>query len=198
MIAYWYHLDALWPILVWAAVLAVTMVGVCASVLALRFQRRWMVYLSSSALGAALIIANIPTRPAPALVTALLTIAVLAFAVLGGGPAAMLVLALASRGSVAIGSHGGIVVASAAADAPATARREVLRGGTTIGFLERFATAGAIVAGFPAALAVIVAVKGVGRFTELDAAESRERFIIGTLVSLIWACACAAIAHAVG
>lgn len=196
MIPYWYHLHELWPILIWAAVLAVTMVGVCASVLALRFQRRWMVYLSASALGIALIIANVPTRPAPSLVTALLTIAVLGLAVLGGGPAAMLVLAMASRGSVAIGSHGGIVLASP--DAPSTARREVLRGGTTIGFLERLATAGAIVAGFPAALAVIVAVKGVGRFTELDAAESRERFIIGTLVSLTWACACAAIAHAVG
>ena len=40
-------------------------------------------------------------------------------------------------------------------------------------------------------VAVVVAIKGVGRFTELAAAESRERFIIGTLSSLTWACACA-------
>jgi hypothetical protein len=69
----------------------------------------------------------------------------------------------------------------------------VLRGGTTIGLLERFATAAAIIAGFPEAIAVVVGIKGVGRFTELNEAEARERFIIGTLVSLIWACACAAL-----
>lgn len=45
----------------------------------------------------------------------------------------------------------------------------------------------------PAAVAVVVALKSVGRSTELDAAETRERFIIGTLVSLIWACSCAAL-----
>ena len=69
----------------------------------------------------------------------------------------------------------------------------MLRGGTIIGYLERFATAGAIMAGFPEAIAVLVAIKGVGRFTELEAAEARERFIIGTLVSLIWACVCAGV-----
>jgi len=64
----------------------------------------------------------------------------------------------------------------------------------TIGILERLAVAGAIIAGFPEALAVVVAIKGVGRFTELAAPESRERFIIGTLASLIWACACGSLA----
>ena len=29
------------------------------------------------------------------------------------------------------------------------------------------------------------------RFTELEAPEARERFIIGTLVSIVWACVCA-------
>jgi hypothetical protein len=53
------------------------------------------------------------------------------------------------------------------------------------------AVAGAILAGFPEALAVVVAIKGVGRFTELASSEARERFIIGTFASLIWACACA-------
>ena len=33
-----------------------------------------------------------------------------------------------------------------------------------------------------------MAIKGVGRFSELAAAEARERFIIGTLSSLLWAC----------
>ena len=66
--------------------------------------------------------------------------------------------------------------------------REVLRGGTTIGYLERIAVALGIIAGFPEAIAIVVALKGIGRFSELAAAEARERFIIGTLASLVWAC----------
>ena len=53
--------------------------------------------------------------------------------------------------------------------------------------------AGAIVAGFPEALAVIIAIKGVGRFTELETGAVRERFIVGTLASWIWAAAVAGI-----
>ena len=67
----------------------------------------------------------------------------------------------------------------------------MLRGGAAIGVLERICVALGIVAGFPEALAIIVAVKGLGRFTELATAEARERFIIGTLASLLWASACA-------
>lgn len=59
-----------------------------------------------------------------------------------------------------------------------------MRGGWIIGLLERAATTAAIGAGLFVALAVIVAVKAVGRFGELDKPESRERFIIGTLASL--------------
>lgn len=40
-------------------------------------------------------------------------------------------------------------------------------------------------------LAALIAVKGLGRFRDLDAGAATERFIIGTLVSLIWAGACA-------
>jgi hypothetical protein len=79
------------------------------------------------------------------------------------------------------------------AEAMGTSAVEVLRGGTTIGILERLAIAGAIVAGFPEAVAVVVAIKGVGRFSELAAPEAKERFIIGTLASFVWACACALI-----
>ena len=104
-------------------------------------------------------------------------------------------------GTVAPGIHGGIIVTERlSADerrqgVVAGARREVLRGGLTIGVLERIATAGTIIAGFPEGLAIVVAVKGVGRFTELEAPEARERFIIGTFASLIWACAAALVVH---
>ena len=43
------------------------------------------------------------------------------------------------------------------------------------------------------AIAVVVALKGIGRFSELATAETRERFIIGTLASLVWACIVAAL-----
>jgi hypothetical protein len=112
-------------------------------------------------------------------------------AVLGGSPVTRQVLTMATHGRITEGDNGGIMLkgpaieGQAAADAPV---REVLRGGTTIGYLERLAVAVAIVAGFPEAIAVVVAIKGIGRFSELAAAEARERFIIGTLASLLWAC----------
>ena len=55
--------------------------------------------------------------------------------------------------------------------------------------LARAATYACMVAGFPAGIAVVMAVKGFGRYPELrtpDAAKG-ERFIIGTLASLLWA-----------
>lgn len=115
----------------------------------------------------------------------------IALAAVGGSPITRRVLEAATHGRVPEGDNGGIMLRPAAVpgivpdDAPA---REVLRGGTTIGYLERLGVALAIVVGFPEAIAVVVAIKGVGRFSELAAAEARERFIIGTLASLLWAC----------
>jgi hypothetical protein len=67
---------------------------------------------------------------------------------------------------------------------------EVLRGGAWIGVLERAAVAGTLLLGWTEGLAVLVAVKGLGRFTELKAPAAAERFIIGTLASLLWAAGC--------
>ncbi|MDN4481649.1 hypothetical protein [Demequina muriae] len=74
----------------------------------------------------------------------------------------------------------------------------LLRGGMWIGVLERLAIAGAVMAGHPEAVAVVIAVKGLGRYPELRDAEpglrgeTAERFIIGTLASFVWAAACGA------
>lgn len=112
-----------------------------------------------------------------------LTVRVLAIALamLGGGPVALAAVELARRRDSAEHAPG--------ATAPA-ATATALRGGTTIGLLERLAVAGTILAGFPEGIAIVVAIKGVGRFTELTTPETKERFMIGTLASLIWACAC--------
>lgn len=62
---------------------------------------------------------------------------------------------------------------------------EVLRGGLWIGIVERTLIAGAIVLGRPELMAVVIAVKGLGRFAEIkSSAAAGERFIIGTFVSI--------------
>jgi len=71
---------------------------------------------------------------------------------------------------------------------------EVLRGGTWIGVLERTAIAATVLAGFAEGLAVLIAVKGLGRFNELKAPVASERFIIGTLASGLWALGCVGVA----
>lgn len=70
--------------------------------------------------------------------------------------------------------------------------RSRLRGGTWIGVLERLAVTGTLLAGEPGGVAVVVAVKGLGRYPELRAGDDpavSERFVIGTLASLVWAAA---------
>ena len=67
--------------------------------------------------------------------------------------------------------------------------KQALRGGMWIGILERALMTGFILSGFTAGIAVVVAIKGLGRYPELNANTS-ERFIIGTLTSLLWACLC--------
>jgi hypothetical protein len=63
-----------------------------------------------------------------------------------------------------------------------------LRGGTWIGLLERLAATGALMLGEPTAIAVVVAVKGLGRYPELrEYPAASERFVVGSLASLVWA-----------
>jgi len=166
-----------------ALLLLVTLASALLSVLAWRRPVPALVFAAGGAVAAALLLAAVPAGDPGFALDALISVLALLAAVVGGGPAATLALRLATRDSVE-GSHGGIMQGD----------DEVLRGGTAIGLLERLATAGALLAGFPEGLAVLVAVKGVGRFTELDGAAPRERFIIGTLTSLIWSAACAGIA----
>lgn len=66
----------------------------------------------------------------------------------------------------------------------------ILRGGLWIGILERIAVASAIMSGHPELIAVVVAVKGLGRYPELkDNPAASERFLIGTGASLLLAAA---------
>lgn len=183
--------------LYWVLLLLVTAGSLACAVLAFKLHKRAYAIVSAGALAAALVIAAVPTPAGPSGFGILLGMLGLALAVVGGGPMAVLALSLATKNTVPQGTHGGILVENGTvpllAETAAPAVHEVLRGGLAIGILERLATAGAIIAGFPEAIAIVVAIKGVGRFTELDTAEARERFIIGTFASLIWACACASL-----
>ncbi|WP_370614982.1 hypothetical protein [Mumia sp. Pv 4-285] len=92
--------------------------------------------------------------------------------------------------------------ASRSSDTPGrtvTAAAEVLRGGAWVGALERLAVFGSLAARWPEGVAIVLAVKGLGRYPELKVKErsgAAERFIIGTMISVIWAVACVYLAFA--
>jgi len=134
-----------------------------------------------------IVVAVVPWN-VPTLFGMVIALPAVVLAVLGGNPIVRRVLDIATRGTVREGIAGGILVAGRAdADDNATLQ-EVLLGGTTIGYLERLGVVLGLIAGFPEAIAVLVALKGIGRFSELSTPAARERFIVGTLASLVWAC----------
>jgi hypothetical protein len=105
--------------------------------------------------------------------------------VLGGGPVTAFVLRLADREGADAGP--GEVEQAAA----------VLRGGAWIGVFERSGILAALLAGWPEGIAVVLGLKGLGRYSELKGADQSvgtgggvaERFIIGTFSSVLWAAA---------
>jgi hypothetical protein len=130
-------------------------------------------------LAVAAVLAWVADDPAEGLLHGVTVAAVLA-AVLGGGPVTVVVLRAADP--AAVGVAGGPQDPS------------ILRGGAGIGVLERAAVAAALLAGSADGLAVVLAVKGLGRFAELRAPAAAERFIVGTLASGLWAAACVGVA----
>jgi hypothetical protein len=171
---------------VFLSVLGWTLFTVCpvaaaaVAVVAWRTRARVLALVALALLTVTLLVAAILPDPAPPAVSAVTTLAAVVIAVAGGSPVVRLLIDRTTFDEQE-GIHGGIVVNE----------HEVLRGGEVIGLLERLAVAGAIIAGVPEALAVIIAIKGVGRFTELTEGAARERFIVGTLGSWIWAAAAA-------
>jgi hypothetical protein len=87
---------------------------------------------------------------------------------------------------------------AASSDGPEGPRaKAVLRGGTWIGILERLAVTGCVLLGDPEGIAAVIAVKGLGRYPELrENPGASERFVIGTLASLVWAVAVGALGRA--
>jgi hypothetical protein len=104
-----------------------------------------------------------------------------AAAITAGGPVATAVLRAADP--TAAGVQGG------------PGDPDVLRGGAWVGVFERAAVAATLLADWPEGLAVVLAVKGLGRYNELrTTTAAAERFILGTLASSLWAAACVGVA----
>jgi hypothetical protein len=139
--------------------------------------------LSAAALAAAAVAAAVADELSADRVEMTILVAVTGLlAVAGGGPLTTRIFAVVDHGQPAIDSI---------SDAGA-----ILKGGAWIGALERMAVFAGLAAGFPEGVAVVLALKGVGRFPDLrgDAAAggaTTERFIIGTFTSVLWAAACA-------
>jgi hypothetical protein len=79
-----------------------------------------------------------------------------------------------------------------------TKAASTLRGGRVIGWLERAAVLLTVIAGWPEGVALVVALKGLGRYGELRGATegTAERFLIGSFTSLLFAGALAVAARA--
>ncbi|WP_040339611.1 hypothetical protein [Candidatus Blastococcus massiliensis] len=151
-------------------------------------------------LGMSFLEERLPPRASAAGVAALL--AVVAALAWGAGESSDATVQVATVLAVLAAVSGGGPVATGVLHAPAAVGvtggpqdPEILRGGAWIGVLERAAIAGTLLAGWPEGLAVVFAVKGLGRFSELRASSAAaERFIVGTLASALWAAACAGVA----
>ncbi|MEV7428719.1 hypothetical protein AB0N29_03805 [Nocardioides sp. NPDC092400] len=147
-----------------------------------RAGERVFVPATAGLLGAAALVAAVPPHVAVEgrSLTALLVLLGGVLAVAGGGPVTARVFALVDR-----------------EDTGSSLDRagRVLRGGAWIGVLERAAIYATLVASWPEGLAVVLALKGLGRYPELKAEGegTAERFIIGTFASVLWAAACAAV-----
>lgn len=105
-------------------------------------------------------------------------------AVLGGGPVTARVFALVDGQE------------HAAAEVSIDHASRVLRGGAWIGALERAAVFASLATAQPEGVAIVLGLKGLGRYPELKAGASTgtaERFIIGTFTSVLWAAACAGV-----
>jgi hypothetical protein len=181
-------LGTLGSTVVWFGSIVVVLIALAIAWVAARFQspRLGLIALIPVALGAAAAIFGLELLPPdPAYVT-VLSVAVGGLGVIAGNPITVWVLSRAKTPEPA--EHGGILVEG---EEGSKRKREVLRGGWLIGYLERLAVIAAIVLGRFEIVAAVIAVKGLGRFSELDNAQARERFIIGTLTSIIWAGTCA-------
>jgi len=137
--------------------------------------------VTSTALGGAALAAS-ATAPVQGVALAATLVLTTLAAVTGGGPAVLVAFRIARR-------------QPDAGPDPAPPPGP-LRGGRVIGVLERGGVAVSILAGWPEGIAVIMAVKGLARYSELREPNASEQFIIGIATSVLWACAACGVGNA--
>ena len=185
------NFDALVEYAIWSLAVLAIAGGAAAAVASTWPRRHWLILPAGAVVALVLLFGLFGLVPEPPL-HALGVLAGLGLGVIGvaGGSSVVVLILRAASATAVPGAHGGIMVDGNGPTPPP--RREILRGGATIGYLERAAVIGCILAGQPGGVAVLVAIKGLGRFSELENELARERFLIGTLASLLWAGACVA------
>lgn len=142
--------------------------------------RRWLPTVAASSLLAAAAVLATVAGPAYGLGHAVGVVLSVAAAAIGGTAVVPTVFRVARRQNDSTGED------------PV----EPLRGGLTIGVLERLAVAVSILAGWPEGIAIVLAVKGLARYPELRESHASEQFIIGTFASVLWALAAAGVGTA--
>ncbi|MEO5534254.1 MAG: hypothetical protein ABIR17_03905 [Pseudolysinimonas sp.] len=180
----------------WTIALVVVLGAVALTILSIRLKQPLLALVGLLPVVLGIVAVAVGIRPAePPVMPALVALSFAALAIIGGNPITVWVLSLATTSNSLGADHGGILVpdTTSVGAKSTTKTKEVLRGGTWIGYLERLAVVGAIAVGHFEIIAAVIAIKGLGRFSELDTPETRERFIIGTLTSMIWAGLCGAL-----
>ncbi|MEO8528462.1 MAG: hypothetical protein ABI435_05235 [Pseudolysinimonas sp.] len=180
----------------WAIALVVVLGAVALTILSIRLKQPLLALVGLVPIVLGIVAVALGIRPPePPVLPALVALSLAALAIIGGNPITVWVLSLATKSNSLGADHGGILVpdTTSVGTKSTTKTKEVLRGGTWIGYLERLAVVGAIAVGHFEIIAAVIAIKGLGRFSELDTPETRERFIIGTLTSMIWAALCGAL-----
>ncbi|WP_404435530.1 hypothetical protein LG322_10250 [Microbacterium aerolatum] len=179
--------DPLLSVILAAGIAAVMCAVLIISLVSVRKPTTPPMVVCSALIAAALVVVVVvPPSDVPVAAGIPLTALGIAAATIGGNPFTRRALDIATGNRVRETEDGGILII-ASHDADPQNARTLMRGGTVIGYLERLAAVIAIAVGFPEAVAAVIAVKGIGRFPELAEPEARERFIIGTVASLLWA-----------
>lgn len=166
----------------WSSLCLASLIAICASFLSgargKRARVRILLTLISACfavLAACLALVSHTVVDKDSIPVALVVIVSLVFAIAFGGPLTELIFRLASR-------QNNLEKKPKTDPSP-------LRGGLWIGLLERSAIVATLWAGWPEGIAVVLAVKGLGRFAELKNHQAAEQFILGTFSSCLVAAA---------
>lgn len=122
------------------------------------------------------------TGVAPTIALAALVVAT----VFGGGPFSTAIIRIADP-NVHVAESARAAADELGSSRASAATPDLLKGGALVGVLERAGIVASLLIAFPEGVAIVLALKGLGRFGELRIPAAPERFIVGSLASILWA-----------